>query len=163
MFDREKILASFRKALDECGTEASRLRPRAVAIRAYTIYCAGLAPGEKRPAFDTFRRYTTGRLALPEVVALLKEGDVRPLSRTQLDRERLREVFREAVRSLESRIRKGRATPLQIARRAHEIYTKSGETSELRPSFHTFQRLVYGKLADPEIRSFVAEALKKDP
>jgi hypothetical protein len=160
MLDKDRVLNAFLQALREPGPgkRAGTVRPRAVAVRAHEIYCAGLAEGEKRPAVETFRKFATGRLAIPEVVRLLKAADVRATLRARLNRNRVREVFREAVQRLENRLVKGHARPLQIARRAYELYTKDEETP---PSRHTFQRLIYGKTADPEILALIENASKR--
>jgi hypothetical protein len=160
MLDKDRVLNAFAQALREPGGEkrAGAVRPRAVAVRAHGIYCAGLGEGEKRPALETFRKFATGRLAIPEVVRLLKSADVRATLRASLNRRRVREVFREAIQRLETRLVKGQARPLQIARRAYELYTRDGENP---PSKYTFQRLIYGKTADPEILALIETASKR--
>jgi hypothetical protein len=60
---------------------------------------------------------------------------------------------------LETRLFKGQAKPLQIARRAYEIYTRESDNDASQPSHHTFQRLIYGKAADPEIMTLIETAL----
>jgi hypothetical protein len=163
MVDRERLLPVFEQALRELNPDASLrgIRPRGVAVRAHGIYCAGLRRGEKRPCQETFRKFATGRLAIPEIVLLLKAANVRAVSRARLDRQRLREVFQEAIQRLEARLIKGQTRPLQIARRAHEIYTRDAGPDVSQPSHHTFQRLIYGKGADPEIMSLIDAVLKR--
>jgi hypothetical protein len=101
--------------------------------------------------------FVAGKTALPEVVELLRAAGIRPAAHARLDRKKVRAVFQEAVRRLENHILRGRAKPLQIARRAYEIYTRD---ASLKPSRYTFQRLIYGKNADPEISSLIETALK---
>ncbi|HEX5036028.1 MAG TPA: hypothetical protein VFX30_02615, partial [bacterium] len=151
MLNHQKVLAAFREVLSAFGegTDPALIRPRAVAIRAHQIYCEGLQSGEKRPALVTFRKYVGGKSANSEVVAMLQGALIRPATRARLDRNRLREVFQEAVRRLESRLLKGQARPVQIARRAYEIYVNESGDSASQPSHHTFERLIYGKAADP--------------
>lgn len=166
MLDRKKIVASFEHALRELGDGPRRggLTPRAVAVRAHEIYRSGVSPEENPSSWETFRRFTAGKLAIPEVVELLEAADVRPVTRARLDRQKLREVFQEAIQRMESRILKGQAKPLQIARRAYAIYTQeaSGESSRAgQPSHHTFERLIYGKTADPEILTLIETASKR--
>jgi len=161
MLDKDRVLNAFAQALREPGGEkrAGTVRPRAVAVRAHEIYCAALADDEKRPAVETFRKFATGKLAVPEIVQLLKAADVRVTLRATLNRRRVREVFQEAVQRLETRLVKGRARPLQIARRAYELYTRNSD--ETSPSRYTFQRLIYGKTADPEILTLIETAANK--
>jgi hypothetical protein len=159
MLDRERLYRAFEQALRE-RSPSSIARPRAVAVRAHAIYCAWLEPGHRHPSPETFRKFATGRLAIPEVVQLLKSANVQTASRTRLDRQRLRAVFQEAIQRLEARLIKGRTNPRQIARRAHEIYTREIPGGS-QPSPHTFQRLIYGKAADPEIMTLIESALKK--
>lgn len=166
MLDRDRVLTCFARALRELGEEkrARGVRPRAVAVRAHEIYCSTLGDGEKRPAAETFRKFATGRLAIPEIVRLLKAANVRATLRAHLNRRRVREVFREAIQRLETRLVKGHARPLQIARRAYEIYTRDPRNDAASggslPSRYTFQRLIYGKTADPEILTLIATASK---
>ncbi|HSA60558.1 MAG TPA: hypothetical protein VLJ37_12835 [bacterium] len=163
MLDREKVFTAFEQALSELTRNAPqrRLRPRAVAVRAHGIYCEGLRPDEKRPARTTFCMFVAGRSALPEITGILEAAGIRPATRTRLDRKRLRAVFQEAVRRVENRVFRGQAKPLQIARRAFEIYTRDADAASAKPSRHTFQRLIYGKNADPEILALIGAALKK--
>lgn len=159
MLDRKKIVASFEQALRELTGSPRRgaLSPRAVAVRAHVIYRAGLGPHENPSSWETFRRFTGGRLAIPEVVELLDAANVRSAARARLDREKLKQVFQEAIQRMESRLLKGQVKPLQIARRAYAIYIQDGS----QPSHHTFERLIYGKTADPEIRTLIETAAKK--
>jgi hypothetical protein len=165
MLDRKKIAASFEHALRELndGPRRGALSPRAVAVRAHAIYRAGLGPNENPSSWETFRRFTAGKLAIPEVVALLEAANVRSAARARLDRQRLRQVFEEAIQRMESRILKGQAKPLQIARRAYALYTQVPDASAEggQPSHHTFERLIYGKTADPEIRTLIESASKR--
>jgi hypothetical protein len=162
MLCRNEVILAFRRAVSELGDRLPEgTRPRAIAHRAHEIYCAGLAPHRKKPSPETFRKFATGRLAIPEVARLLKSAHVQPAARAPLDRERLREVFREAIRSMESRLLQGRARPLQIVRRAYKIYVREDSRGELRPSHHTFERLIYGKRSDPEILDLIHAVLKK--
>jgi hypothetical protein len=163
MLDRDKVLEVFRQALEDLRAEvrARGIRPRTVGLRAHQVYCANLNPGEKRPSSETFRKYVSGKTALPEIIELLEEANVRPTGRARLDRKRVRAVFQEAVRRLEARILRGQAKPLQIARRAHELYNRGATRETLRPSHYTFRRLIYGKAADPEILTLIEEALKR--
>jgi hypothetical protein len=161
MLNHQKVLEAFREVLASFGegTDPNLIRPRAVAIRAHQIYCERLRPAEKRPALVTFRKYVGGKSAHPEVTAMLQAAMIRPAARARLDRNRLREVFQEAVRRLESRLMKGQARPVQIARRAYEIYVNETAGSDSQPSHHTFERLIYGKAADPEIRMLIDSAI----
>jgi hypothetical protein len=159
--DQRLILKSFERALRELASEKiGEFRPRTVAVRAHRIYCAGLPSERKKPSLETFRKLATGRRALPEVGEMLKAASVHPTSRARLDRERLRAVFQEAVQRLEARILRGQAKPTQVARRAYEIYTRESNEKVSQPSRHTFQRLIYGKGADPEIVTLIRTALK---
>lgn len=162
--DQRAILKSFERALRELVLEKNgEFRPRTVAVRAHRIYCAGLPAERKKPSLETFRKLATGRRALPEVGEMLKAASVQPTSRARLDRERLRAVFQEAVQRLEARILRGQAKPAQVARRAYEIYTRESPDEKVsQPSRHTFQRLIYGKGADPEIVTLLRTALKGD-
>jgi hypothetical protein len=157
--DREKILAAFREAVRLIAAEGNGKppSPRAVALRAHAVYGATLAPEERCVSAESFRKLASGRRILPEIAALFAVAGIRALPRASVDRGRLRAVFEEAIRRLEGRILKGRARPLQIARRAYEIYSRE-EVSPPSPS--TFQRMVYGKVADPEIRGLIDSALK---
>jgi hypothetical protein len=161
MLDRKKIVASFREALGELteGPRKGAVSPRAVAIRAHEIYRSRVGPAENPSSWETFRRYTGGPLALPEVVELLKAAGVRSATRARLDREKLKQVFQEAIQRMESRILQGRAKPLQVARRAYAIYTQ--DASGGQPSHHTFERLIYGKTADPEILTLIESASRR--
>ncbi len=167
MLDRDRILESFRRALDRLegdwdgASSARRITPRSVAVRAHAIFCTDLVPGEKRPSLTTFCMFVAGKSALPEVVDLLETASIRPATHARLDRKRLHAVFHEAVRRLEARILRGQAKPLQIARRAYEIYTRDAHHGPQKPSRHTFQRLIYGKNADPEILTLIETALTK--
>ncbi|HSA58464.1 MAG TPA: hypothetical protein VLJ37_02110 [bacterium] len=166
MLDKDRVLNAFAQALREPAVEkrTRTVRPRAIAVQAHRIYCENLSEGEKRPAAETFRKFATGKLAIPEIVRLLKAADVRVTLRASLNRRRVREVFREAIQRLETRLVKGRARPLQIARRAYEIYTRDADESASggsSPSRYTFQRLIYGKTADPEILTLIATASKR--
>lgn len=161
MLDHDKVLDAFHRALKELHPEENAVRPRAVALRAHQIYCAGLKPHEKRPVSETFRKYATGQLDCPEVVELLGSAGIRPTVRARLDRKRLRIVFEEAIQRLETRLLRGQAKPLQIARRAHELYTR-GSSESGQPSHYTFERLIYGKAADPEIVTLIDAALTKN-
>lgn len=160
MLDREHLESVFREAIRDAklNPHGQRISPRSVASRAHAIYCAGLGPGEKKPALMTFCMFVAGKSALPEIVELLESEGIRPTARIRLDRRKLRAVFEEAVRRLESRLMKGRARPLQIARRAYELYTRDDAA---KPSRLTFQRLIYGKNADPEIYALLREAFEK--
>jgi hypothetical protein len=160
MLDRDKVLNAFHKALEEKSGIAD-ISPRSVALRARDLYCSALHPGEKQPSTETFRKYVAGKSALPEILEILERANVRPAMRARLNRERLRAVFHEAVQRLESRILRGQAKPLQIARRAHELYTRDSADETLRPSHYTFRRLIYGKAADPEILTLIEAALRK--
>jgi len=164
MLDRDRIFLSFERALEELREEsrAVSIRPRTVAARAHAVYCESLGPGEKPPALVTFRKFVAGKGALPEILKLLQESHVTPGARAQLNREQVRAVFREAIQRLESRLIKGHARPLQIARRAYELYTRSHDFSgkTAQPSHHTFESLIYGKKADPEIRDLIESALR---
>lgn len=164
MLDRDKVIAAFHKALENSSPESADLSPRSVALRAHAHYCEALGADEKRPSGETFRKYVAGKKAWPEILSLLQEANVRPALRARLDRERLRAVFSEAVQRLEARILRGHAKPLQIARRAHELYVRdsAGHAPDaLRPSHYTFRRLIYGKAADPEIVTLIESAFKK--
>jgi hypothetical protein len=167
MLDRKRIVASFQQALVTLreGPRKGSLSPRAVAVRAHEIYRSGAAPGENPSSWETFRRFTAGRLAIPEVVDLLNAAGIRSAARARLDRQKLRHVFEEAIQRMESRILQGRAKPLQIARRAYAIYTQDGSDDDgsgaPRPSHHTFERLIYGKTADPEILTLIESASKR--
>lgn len=154
---------AFLQALKELedGKRDGKLRPRKVAFRAHEIYCAGLSPLAKRPSPETFRKFATGRLAIPEVVERLQGASVETSSRARLDRDKLKAVFQEAIQRLEARLFKRPARPLQIARRAHEIYIREADKDEAAPSHYTFQRLIYGKAADPEILKLI-QASRKD-
>lgn len=165
MLDRNRLLAAFRRALETLGENPQTARrggrsPRTIALRAHEIYCSGLAPDEKRPAADTFRKFATGLIPCPEVVALLKNHEIRPVPPQRLDRLKLHSVFSEAIQRLEARILKGQARPLQIVRRAYEIYTRDAAPSLVgQPSHRTFESLIYGKSADPEILTLIESAL----
>lgn len=163
MLDRDRVFLTFEQALRELHEEIrpGSIRPRTVAARAHEIYVAGLEPWEKRPALVTFRKFVAGKAALPEILDLLRVANITPGTRAPLDRQRVRAVFREAIQRLESRIVKGRARPLQIARRAYELYTRDAAPSKAgQPSHHTFERLIYGKNADPEILTLIESAAK---
>jgi hypothetical protein len=163
MLDRDRVLNAFRKALGALAGEMplADLSPRAAGLRAHEIYCEGLGPGEKRPASETFRKFATGQLPFPEVIELLLKAGIRPVPPARLDRRRLRFVFEQAIQRLEARLVKGQARPRQIVRRAYEIYTSASGGDERRPSHRTFEGLIYGKSADPEILTLVASALSK--
>lgn len=159
MLDRERVIEAFCEVLSEVrAAPRPRVRPRTVALRAYEVYCEGLEPGEKRPALVTFRMFVAGKSALPEIIHLLKGANILPASRAKLDRLKVKAVFEEAVRRLETRLLKGQAKPLQIARRAYELYTRDEGDLASRPSPHTFARLIYGKAADPEILELIQTA-----
>jgi hypothetical protein len=162
MLDREHVIEAFLKALGELGLgkKEGTIRPRAVAVRAHEIYCGRLPAHIKRPSAETFRKFATGRLAIPEVVERLEGANVQPVSRARLDRDRLKAVFQEAIQRMEARLFKRPARPLQIARRAHEIYVRETSKSDAVPSHYTFQRLIYGKAADPEILKLIEAACK---
>jgi len=162
MLDRDKVFAAFRLALSELGAGGGTegVRPRAVALRAHVLYCADLKAHEKRPVPETFRKFATGQLPFPEIVELLKDHNIHTTVRSRLDRERLRSVFEEAIQRLESRLIRGQARPLQIARRAHELYGR--DLSGAKPSHYTFERLIYGKAADPEIVTMIETALHQN-
>jgi hypothetical protein len=161
--DQRVILKAFESALQELADEkGAEFRPRTVAVRAHRIYCAGLSADRVKPSLETFRKLAVGKRVLPEVGEMLKAASVEPTSRAKLDRERLRAVFKEAVQRLEARIFRGQAKPLQVARRAYEIYTREAGNESAKPSRHTFQRLIYGKGADPEILSLLKTALKNE-
>lgn len=155
-------MAAFDRALRELG-DGERASPRAVALKARDHYCAELKPGEKTPSTETFRKYVAGKSALPEILEILERANVKPATRARIDRDRLRVVFQEAVQRLEARILRGQANPLQIARRAHELYNRDAGAETLRPSHYTFRRLIYGKAADPEILTLIETALTKAP
>jgi len=163
MWDRNKVLEAFREAIFLLRTERPErvLKPRTVALRAHAIYCAGLGPEDKRPAVETFRKFATGQLPCQHLTELLSEARVRRAPPTRLDRERLRSVFEEAIERLESRLLKGRAKPRQILRRAYDLYTKGVEEGAPLPTQRTFEWLVYGKTADPEISTLIQQAIKK--
>lgn len=162
MINRNKVLEAFQKALEhrEGETPIRGWRPRTIALRAHAIYCAGLAPHEKRPKADTFRKFATGGIACEGVVELLQSVQIHPLPPQKLNRDKLRTVFSEAVQRLENRILKGQAKPLQIARRAYDLYTKDIESTP-QPSHRTFESLIYGKSADPEIVEIIQTALTR--
>lgn len=157
MLNRERVLTVFRQVLDQMkeSGEMGKVRPRAVAVRAHEIYCAGLGIEEKKPALVTFRKFVSGKSALPEVLELLNEAEVRPATRVRLNRGHLYQAFRQAVESLQSRILMGRARPLDVARKAYEIYSRSLNDVDPRPSHLTFQSLVYDKETDEEIQSLL--------
>jgi hypothetical protein len=163
MWDRDKVLSAFQQALAELKGESPvrRVRPRAVALRAHGLYCAWLEPGQKRPSADTFRKFATGQLPCPPVTQLLQGEQIRPLSPARLDRGRLRAVFEEAIQKMEARLLKGQARPLQIVRRAYGLYIRAGEEGTPRPSHRTFEDLIYGRTADPEIKTLIDTALKR--
>ncbi|HSA59190.1 MAG TPA: hypothetical protein VLJ37_05845 [bacterium] len=163
MLDRKRIVASFEQALValKAGPRKDSLSPRAVAVRAHEIYRSGAAPGENPSSWETFRRFTAGRLAIPEVVELLNAAGIRSAARARLDRQKLRHVFEEAIQRMEARLVKGQAKPLQIARRAYAIYTQDAADHLTQPSHHTFERLIYGKTADPEILTLIESASKR--
>jgi hypothetical protein len=163
MLDRDKVWDAFRQALDGLLKErpSGGVSPRAVGLRAHDIYCLALSPGEKRPASETFRKFATGQLPFPSVVELLLKAGVRPVLPTRLDRRRLRRVFEQAIERLENRLVKGQARPRQIVRRAYELYTRDADEKAPQPSHRTFEGLVYGKTADPEILTLIEEALKR--
>jgi len=119
-----------------------------------------LGSEEKRPALVTFRKFVSGKSALPEILALLDEARISPATRVRLDRGNLHQAFREAIKSLQSRILMGRARPLDVARKAFEIYSRSLNDAEPRPSHLTFQSLVYDKETDAEIQSLVSAVRK---
>ena len=157
VLDPERVLAAFREALETLTQVIPDrdIRPRTVALRAHEIYCANLIPGERRPSFATFRNYISAKSPVPEVLDLLQKADVRPAAHARLDRRQLRAAFQEAIQRLEARILRGRAKPLQIARRAHEIYLRDIGGGAPRPSPYTFRRLIYGKAADLDILSLM--------
>ena len=162
MLQRERVFAAFRQAL-EATAEQGGVSPRSVAVAAHGIYCAGLAPEGKKPALVTFRKFVAGRTSSPEIVALLHQAGIRPRGRARLDHERVRSVFEEAVRRLESRLLQGKARPIDVVRRAHELYKDADRPEAVAPSRYTFQRLVYGKAGDPVIQSFLKAAFKNKP
>jgi len=158
------VLTAFREALEplNCSEHfAKKPSPRNVAVRAHAIYCVRVGPMDKKPALVTFRKFVSGKSALPEIVTLLKEADVCARSRVGLDHDRVRAAFREAIERLQARILKGQARPLHVARRAYEIYSQSLDAIEPRPSRLTFHSLVYDKEGDPEIRSLLSTVKKK--
>lgn len=163
MLDRDRVLDAFREALARLRRErpSGAVSPRTVGLRAHEVYCRALGQGEKRPASETFRKFATGQLPLPEVVELLLKAGVRPTLPQRLDRRRLRSVFEQAIQRLESRLLKGQARPRQIVRRAYELYTRDAGENAPRPSHRTFEGLVYGKTADTEILSLIESALVK--
>lgn len=161
MLNRDKIIAAFQQALNELNDGSKTLRPRTVAVRAHEIYRSNLGSDQKPSSWETFRRFTHGPLAIPEVVELLKGANILSTTPARLDRQKLREVFQEAIQRMEDRLLRGQAKPLQIARRAYVIYTKDQDESVTQPSHHTFERLIYGKTADPEIRTLIETALTK--
>lgn len=163
MLDRDTIFQAFRQALEELSqADRSReLRPRTIALRAHEIYCLGLEPGAKKPSHDTFRKFATGQWSFPRVLELLQNANIRAVPPQRLDRRKLRLVFEEAILRLENRLLKGQARPRQIVRRAYELYTRDAAQESLQPSHRTFERLVYGKAADPEILTLVEAALAK--
>jgi hypothetical protein len=173
--DRTRLLLSFRMAAEELERDfiTARAKRLQVARRAHEIYVR--ASGESpAPSLHTFERLLYGKSALPDVRRILdpllkrrtleklrrEAAKSPPLRRARLDRERLRGVFREAIRKLERRLVQGRARPLQIARRAYALYTNDAPEGSLRPSPYTFQRLIYGKAADPGISELIRAALK---
>lgn len=173
--DRKRLLIAFREAAQELEDDlvSGRAKRLQVARRAHALYAA--ASGKTPPpSLHTFERLIYGRNAAPDVRAILDPVFKRraleklrrdaaqpaPAPRARLDRERLRAVFREAVERLESRLLQGQARPLQVARRAYALYTRDTHGASPRPSPHTFQRLIYGKDADPEIMSLIRAAVK---
>lgn len=163
MWNRDKVLQAFRQALWEIkdGGRKRQVRPRTIALRAHEIYGASLDPWEKRPSRETFRKFATGQLPCPPVVALLQAAHIHTTPLAKLDRQKLRSAFEEAVRRLEHRLLKGTTRPLQVVRRAYDLYVRSAGDEALRPSHKTFENLVYGKGADPEILTLLESALKK--
>lgn len=164
MLDRNLVLAAFREILDQLRlSEPSRRKPspRNIAVRAHAIYCGQLHPESKEPALVTFRKFVSGKSAWPEILALLKEYDVHARSRVSLDQERVRAAFQGAIERLQMRIVKGQVCPLQVARRAYEIYSQSMSETEPKPSRLTFHSLVYDKEGDPEIRSLLSVLPRK--
>ena len=135
--------------------------PRLGALRAHRLYCTGLPADENIPSTETFRKFATGQWPFPRVLKLLAEAGVRSTARARIDRPRLRSVFEEAIQRLESRLLKGHAKPSEIARRAYELY-KLASNDDTKPSRRTFEKLLYGKAADPEISLLVETALAKN-
>ncbi|HEX5037750.1 MAG TPA: hypothetical protein VFX30_11375 [bacterium] len=157
------IFKAFEDAVAELAAAngAEKIKVRAVSARARDLYRSLREEDGSPPSPETFRKYASGPRALPEIVSLLNAAGIRPARRTKLNRDRLRFVFREAVQRFEASVFRGQARPVQIARRAYDLYARSDDAAGApRPSTHTFQRLVYGKTADPEILGLIAAALK---
>ena len=155
------VFSAFEEAVKELAPASGRetLRIRSVALRARELYLS-LGNGAS-PSSETFRKLASGPRALPEVAALLEAAGIRSAKRTRLDRDRLRTVFQEAIQRFEARLFRNRPRPIQIARRAYDLYARTeADSGSPRPSPHTFQRLIYGKTADPEILEMIAAALK---
>lgn len=164
MLNRNRVLSAFQRAIVELvkSPAKAKIRPRTVAVVAHRLYCEECKPIEHRPSAETFRKFSTGQLPFPEVIALLRVAGIHPRPRSRLDREKLRSVFVEAIGRLETRLIKGQARPLQVARRAHELYARSLEGSLHKPSHRTFEDMIYGKSADPEIVELFASTLRKN-
>lgn len=158
---RSLVFSAFEEAIKELLPESGpkTLRIRSVALRARDLY-RSLREGPP-PSSETFRKLASGPRALPEVAALLEAAGIRSAKRAKLDRDRLRTVFQEAIQRFEARLFRNRAKPIQIVRRAYDLYARTeASAGSPRPSPHTFQRLIYGKTADPEILEMIAAALK---
>lgn len=161
MLDRGRVLGAFDEALRYLKGRCSNgcVHPHAVAVKAHALYCQGLPEKAKKPSAVTFKRYVSGRGSPRDVLDLLQSFGVVPASRVALCRATLMSAFREAVGQMEGRIRRGKARALHIADRAHEIYAQKTAECGVRPSRHTFRRLVFGKTADPQVIRLLEQLL----
>lgn len=124
---------------------------RAVAREAHRRYCHR-RPASGQPSRAVFFKLVSGAGSDCEIERLLSEAGVLCEKKLPLDRDRVLLAFRRALSDSGGSLHR----PLHVAERAHEIYGSIvGE--ERRGSIFSFQRLVYGRHADGDVKAILEE------
>ncbi|MFO1463580.1 MAG: DEAD/DEAH box helicase family protein [bacterium] len=149
---REDLFSAFREALAQIEAEGKVVRYASVADRAWTLYRQGKSEVD-RPSRKAFLQMVVGAQADPEVLSLLETSAwVNKQTRHTLDRERALSAFREALAQIGAEGKVVRYA--SVADRAWSLYGRELSEDE-RPSLSTFEYLVFGSGADPEVVSLL--------
>lgn len=147
--DTEKLLEAFQEAVGAFQKEGKKMERGPLGERAHEIYCHRLSPEAAKPSVGAVLSYAQGKLAIPEIEALLLVAVPKKRKQTKVDYPLARRLFLEVADALMAQKKEGRpVVPYTVAKEARRRYLALLPAGVEPPALMTFQLMVTGAKRD---------------